>query len=131
MWMDESFLIHYAGMDAAVFIRFLRLGMRLFFWSSLFLTGILIPVNITGDDGASELTALSLSNIPPGSVRLWAPVFCLWFLTLLCLYYLHHEYKEVRCVALRPDGALNVYENRLFRSRINSACAQGLGASSA
>lgn len=38
------------------------------------------------------LEALSLTHLPPGSQRFYAPVVCMWFFTLLLLAMLNHEW---------------------------------------
>ncbi|KAK6141432.1 hypothetical protein DH2020_024837 [Rehmannia glutinosa] len=74
--MPEPELIDHAGLDSAVYIRIYLLGLKIFVPIALLAFAVLVPVNWTGrtlasvkDLTFSDIDKLSISNVPPGSIR--------------------------------------------------------------
>lgn len=57
---------------------------------------VLMPLNLMGGGQLAQLEQLSLSNLPPGSVLLWAPLVASYGMTALVLRLLHREDAMVR-----------------------------------
>ncbi|KAG8486518.1 hypothetical protein CXB51_019994 [Gossypium anomalum] len=75
--MSESELINHAGLDSAIFLRIYSLGFKIFVPITVVALLILIPVNVSSGTlfflrkelVVSDIDKLSISNVPPKSVR--------------------------------------------------------------
>lgn len=136
------------GVDAYMYLRYLRLCLHIVavsgFWGML----VLFPIFATGGGHAVGWYHLSMSNIVQGSWRLWFPAVYMWYLTFYVLFLMNEEYKhfvEVRRDylakeeqnvdpqhqytimienipnELRSDKALYDYFNALFPEKVHSA----------
>ena len=90
---DEETL-RVAGIDAYVFLRFVRLLATLFPRCVLGAC-ILFPVYSTAQNSSVTpgIQRVGMGNLPVGSPRLWATTFVVWFYTLYALYLLYEEYR--------------------------------------
>ncbi|KAM1049385.1 hypothetical protein ACFX2C_028494 [Malus domestica] len=108
--VSEDEILQSNGLDALIIIRLFKFGIRFFVVCSLIGLVVLVPVNYNGDGLAARsdhsLNFFSISNISPGSNRLWVHCSCLWFISLYGVYLLHKEYKEI--LAKRIQQLLNV-----------------------
>lgn len=90
---DEDIYV-FAGFDALVFIRFLRLMLKFALCTMPYGLIVLLPLNVVGgnklDDG---LNKLSMSNIVHESKHLWAHWVAVWFYSLLVCYFCWSEWK--------------------------------------
>jgi hypothetical protein len=91
-------IIHIAGLDAYIFLRYLKMCTQI---AAICGLGVLIlfPVYATSsvdvdDDSVAGITLVSMANIPPNSKRLWASLLCVYFFTLTFLYFIHKEYEN-------------------------------------
>ncbi|GJE89817.1 hypothetical protein PsYK624_059250 [Phanerochaete sordida] len=87
------------GMDAYMFLRFLRLLVILFASITLISCGILIPVDVIGvsnpQSGSDTLTRLSWTNIPPGDRgRYAAHLAVVWVSTLWTVFLVRRELQH-------------------------------------
>mmetsp|Transcript_45809 Transcript_45809/g.67615 ORF Transcript_45809/g.67615 Transcript_45809/m.67615 type:complete len:922 (-) Transcript_45809:416-3181(-) len=83
------------GLDSYMFLRFLRLGFRIACFASVLGVFLLIPVYYTG--GATgpeteEFNSLTLTNVLPGSSRLWASIICWYTFVIFLLKELRQEW---------------------------------------
>ncbi|XP_076957749.1 hyperosmolality-gated Ca2+ permeable channel 1.7-like [Bidens hawaiensis] len=120
--MPEPELIEHAGLDSAVYIRIYLLGLKIFCPITLLSFAVLVPVNYTGehfevmktnmkDLTFSDIDKLSISNIAPGSSRLYAHIVMAYVFTFWTCYALYREYMIVAKMRLhfianerrRPD----------------------------
>ncbi|KAG0054424.1 hypothetical protein BGZ89_002643 [Linnemannia elongata] len=75
-WITASFkvkdteLLEKVGLDAYMFLRFLRMSAMLFGGCTLLAVPILIPINVTGGGNAGELLELTIGNVAM-PWRLW------------------------------------------------------------
>ncbi|XP_009354442.2 CSC1-like protein At3g54510 [Pyrus x bretschneideri] len=108
--VSEDEILQSNGLDALIIIRLFKFGIRFFVVCSLIGLVVLVPVNYNGDGLTARsdhsLDFFSISNISPGSNRLWVHCSCLWFISLYGIYLLHKEYKEI--LAKRIQQLLNV-----------------------
>ncbi|XP_051118471.1 CSC1-like protein At4g02900 [Andrographis paniculata] len=100
--MPEPELIQHAGLDSAVYIRIYLLGLKIFVPIALLAFGVLVPVNWTGkalandkDITYSDVDKLSISNVPPGSLRFVAHIGMAYIFTFWTFYVLYKEYQIV------------------------------------
>ncbi|KAJ3169560.1 hypothetical protein HDU88_000751 [Geranomyces variabilis] len=112
--LPESYIAENVGLDAVMFLRFLKMCTMLFAILSLFLIPILVPINYySSDDHAADhpardngnstggvkflqesLKSYSFSNIPAGSSFLWAHIVCAYAVSCLTYYFLFTSYRE-------------------------------------
>lgn len=82
------------GLDSYMFLRFLRLGMRVSLVGSILGIIVLIPIYVTGNatgPQTQEFSSITLAHVEQGSPRLWASAVC-W--TLFILFVLREIYTE-------------------------------------
>lgn len=93
---SEADLIRESGLDTAIYLRLLRFGLEIFFWISLCVLAVILPVNVTGgqvetdlankpDSPVSDFDKLSLSNVPAESYRMWAHVIMVYIVSGIVL----------------------------------------------
>jgi len=139
-----------SGVDAYMYLRYLRLCLNLTLTSGFWAMVILFPVFATGGGGQDGLYHLSIANVEDGSSwRFWFPVVFMWLFTMYVFHVMNEEFKhfmEVRMEflvrgdkdihpqhqnslmienipkELRSDKALYDYFNTLFPNKIYSAC---------
>eukprot|EP00897_Mesotaenium_endlicherianum_P009632 jgi/Mesen1/8698/ME000052S08130 len=115
-WLTEVFttkedaLVSFSGLDAAVYLKFLRTCCFILLWALLYCLPVLLPLCISDDFYSrskaqqtdpdkevsfSDFDKLSMGNITPQSKRLWA--FCIgaYWVTLGALYILFRTYIDV------------------------------------
>lgn len=91
---DET-LMKQVGLDALMYLKFVKVGIKLF--SSLSLIGltILLPLNINGTNEAAQgLERLTMARIAQGEDTLWFHAGSVWVFTLIAFYLLHNTYDE-------------------------------------
>ncbi|KAJ7371194.1 Transmembrane protein 63C [Desmophyllum pertusum] len=88
---DEVF--QYAGIDALVHMRFLKLCFKIALVLMPYGIIVLIPVNYFGGGDLSGLDRIALSNIAVKSQKVWAHVVAAWVYTLIICYLLYQEWK--------------------------------------
>ncbi|KAK9070105.1 hypothetical protein SSX86_010504 [Deinandra increscens subsp. villosa] len=120
--MPEPELIQHAGLDSAVYIRIYLLGLKIFCPITLLSFAVLVPVNYSGENFEemktnmkdltySDIDKLSISNVAPGSSRLYAHIVMAYVFTIWTCYALYNEYMIVAKMRLhflanerrRPD----------------------------
>lgn len=96
--VDDDECLRNVGLDAYMFLRFLRLSARMTLLGYV-LSMILIPVYATGEArGASteDFNQLTLARVSNGSPRLWATVGAWW---IFCAFILMELWKEWKLYA--------------------------------
>ena len=137
-----------AGLDAYMFLRFIRMCSVICSVSAVYGLLILWPVYYTGGEGTDEWYVLSLANVTDGSPRLWAGCIFMWIFSLFVLWMIKLElihYYDLRLEflglgddgmnpiynysliiekipgSLQSDKALREYFNRIFPGKVHSA----------
>lgn len=90
---DEE-ILESIGLDGLVFLRFLRLCIKMTGIAALCGIVFLIPVYSTGPgvEGVVGINLYTMGNIQQKGRRLWVPVFFTYVFSLTLLYLLHKEY---------------------------------------
>lgn len=86
-----------------MYLRFVRLLIRIFTLGSTILVPIVVPVNLSGRADQDGLEAMSLSNIVHGSPRIWAHLAAIYVFSGIVLYLVHGEFDSV-CHAVVPSA---------------------------
>ncbi|KND05124.1 uncharacterized protein SPPG_00794 [Spizellomyces punctatus DAOM BR117] len=110
--LPESYIAENVGLDAVMFLRFLRMCCFIIIGLICVLIPILIPVNVMSNPPDSEsrssvnstsgrfyfgkesLERYSFSSVPPGSSFLWAHIVCAYFVSAVTYYFLFTSYRD-------------------------------------
>ena len=90
---NDDDVFYYAGIDALVYLRFMKLCLKISFIILPYGIAVLLPLNFYGGEKLGELEQLSMSNISQGSPKLWAHLLGIWVYTLVICYFLLEEWK--------------------------------------
>lgn len=90
---NDDDVFYYAGIDALVYMRFLKLCIKISFLIFPYGIAVLLPLNCYGIADLSGLDKLSMSNLGQRSERLWAHLVAAWVYTLIICYLLYLEWK--------------------------------------
>ncbi|KAL4348865.1 hypothetical protein GQ457_17G019730 [Hibiscus cannabinus] len=106
--MSETELINHAGLDSAVFLRIYTLGLKIFVPITVVALVILIPVNVSSGTlfflrkelVVSDIDKLSISNVPPESIRFFVHIGLEYLFTFWICFMLYKEYDNVATMRL-------------------------------
>ncbi|XP_039001367.1 CSC1-like protein At1g32090 [Hibiscus syriacus] len=106
--MSETQLISHAGLDSAVFLRIYTLGLKIFVPITVVALVILIPVNVSSGTlfflrkelVVSDIDKLSISNVPPESIRFFVHIGLQYLFTFWICFMLYKEYDTVATMRL-------------------------------
>ncbi|KIV79627.1 hypothetical protein PV11_07177 [Exophiala sideris] len=134
---NEPFLVQRIGMDAVVFLRTARMLRNIFLILGLVGIAIMIPVNVTMgnktvSNGSSAFTVMTPLYI--WGRGLWAQVVLAWFMDLIVIYFLWHNYRRIhqlrRTYLESPEYQRSLHSRTLLirdipsKSRSNEGIAQ-------
>lgn len=122
----EDEIVRRIGLDAAMFLRFVRSQLTTFAIIAFFCCALLWPVygtasnkNLPDDDAnfVDGLQIISLSNVPVGNARLWATLIGEYFVCAVVLFFLWKDYnayasyrREYRTAENPGNYAIVVYD---------------------
>ncbi|APA12935.1 hypothetical protein SS1G_08418 [Sclerotinia sclerotiorum 1980 UF-70] len=114
--IPDTYALQHQGLDAYLFLRFLRMTVVIMFVGCCITWPILFPVNATGGGGAKQLDMLSMGNIDSstssGRNRHYATCFVGWIFFGFVLFLVTRE--TIYYVNLRQAFLLNpVFANRI------------------
>ncbi|CAJ1931004.1 unnamed protein product [Sphenostylis stenocarpa] len=106
--MSESEIISHAGLDSAAFLRIYTLGLKIFVPITVVALLILIPVNVSSGTlfflkrelVVSDIDKLSISNVPPKSIRFFVHIALEYLFTIWICFLLYKEYDNVASMRL-------------------------------
>lgn len=88
---DDVF--EYAGFDALVYIRFLKLCVKISLVILPYGIAVLLPLNIYGGHKGTGLPKMTMSNLLEDSPKMWAHFVAVWVYTFVIFYLLYEEWK--------------------------------------
>lgn len=122
----EDEIVQRIGLDAAMFLRFVRSQLITFAIVALFCCGLLWPVYGTAGnkdlptgnvDHVGGLQVISLSNVPVGNARLWATLIAEYVVCAVVIFFLWKDYsayadyrREYRTAENPSNYAVVVYD---------------------
>jgi len=91
-----SKILECGGLDAYMFLRFIRMCGYITGVSGLWGMAILWPVFASGGDGEASVGwyRLSMAHLTQGDWRIWFPTVFMWLLTFYVMYLMNEEYKH-------------------------------------
>ncbi|KAJ2528276.1 phosphate metabolism protein 7, partial [Coemansia sp. RSA 1937] len=91
--VDEDKIIKRVGLDTYMFLRYMRSMFVIFVVLSFLSLVTILPVNITGGAGATELNVLTIANVPSESTKLWVHIV---FFMLFVAWVLRNIFVELQ-----------------------------------
>lgn len=88
---DDVF--NYAGIDALVYMRFMRLCVKISIVILPYGVAVLLPLNLYGGFDLSGLSKFTLSNLKENSQKMWAHFVAVWVYTVIICYMLYEEWR--------------------------------------
>jgi hypothetical protein len=108
-------------LDGYLLLRYLKLCILLCLGGCVILCPLLLPLNVTGDGGMSQLDALTIANVKNGSLRTYAHSCCTilffgWVMFVIRrekIFYLDlkHEYRVLKRQIGHPDFRTVLFTN--------------------
>ncbi|ORX83949.1 DUF221-domain-containing protein [Anaeromyces robustus] len=121
--IKESFVLHSVGLDAAVFLRFLKTGIYLFTIMSFLGVSILLPINYAGGEirqsdpyNAYEFSELNviqqmtIQNISAKSISFRVHIIFTWIFSVLTYCFIFRFYNS--CRILKEEYIARIAKNR-------------------
>ncbi|OIV96794.1 hypothetical protein TanjilG_18254 [Lupinus angustifolius] len=107
--MSETEIINHAGLDSAAFLRIYTLGLKIFVPVTVVALLVLIPVNVSSGTlfnlkkelVVSDIDKLSISNVPPKSIRFFVHIALEYLVTIWVCFLLYKEYNNVSTMRLQ------------------------------
>ncbi|XP_032233382.2 CSC1-like protein ERD4 [Nematostella vectensis] len=90
---NDDDIFFYSGIDAFVYIRFMKLCFKISLILLPYGIAVLLPLNHYGGMDATGLDKLTMSNIKERSPKLWAHLVAVWGYTLVICYLLYEEWR--------------------------------------
>lgn len=115
-WIMPAFMtsdddvFYYAGIDALMYLRFMKLCLKISLVILPYGLAVLLPLNYYGGNKLSELEELAMSNLKQGSSKMWAHLLGIWVYTLVMLYLLLEEWKVYS--VYRQEHLAKGYQNQ-------------------
>ncbi|KAF9178756.1 hypothetical protein BGZ51_007521 [Haplosporangium sp. Z 767] len=122
--ISEEFYIANVGLDAVMFLRFLKMCLQFCIFNGVLGGIILLPIHYTASDLTTEVRKFSIQNVPPDSNTLWAHVFLTYMVTISWMFLLFKNYWQ--WMDLRREYTLQrirqgeIAERSVFISRLPS-----------
>ena len=99
-WISPAFMVNdddlfgHIGMDSLVYLRFLRMAMKIAVFTLPFGLIVLLPLNYHGGWNLKEgLDRISMSNVKIGSRKHWAHFLAVWIYSFGVFYLMYEEWK--------------------------------------
>ena len=90
---NDDDVFYYAGIDALVYMRFLKLCVKISLIIMPYGIAVLLPLNYYGKGGLHGLDKVAMSNVQAQSSKVWAHLVAAWFYTVIICYLLYEEWK--------------------------------------
>lgn len=131
---NEKELVQHAGMDAAIFLRFIAMLRNIFLILSLLACGILLPVNLTQttDNSKDQSWLLLITPLNVWNEASWSLVVVIYLSTFVVVGFLWWNYKKVlqlrRLYFESPDYQNSLHARTLMLNDIpkNMASDEGI-----
>ncbi|KAF9905976.1 hypothetical protein EC991_001135 [Linnemannia zychae] len=122
--IPEEFYINNIGLDAVMFLRFLKMCLQFCIFNGIIAGIILLPIHYTAGGESQEVQRFSILNVLEGSNLLWAHVFLVYLASISWMFLLFKNYWQ--WMDLRREYTLQrirqgeIAERSIFISRLPS-----------
>ncbi|KAG0345874.1 hypothetical protein BG004_002866 [Podila humilis] len=122
--IPEEFYITNVGLDAVMFLRFIKMCLQFCVFNAIVVGTILLPIHYTAKGEYTELSRMSILNVPNDSNVLWAHVFLTYLVTVSWMFLIFKNYWQ--WMDLRREYTLQrirqgeIAERSIFISRLPS-----------
>mmetsp|Transcript_19053 Transcript_19053/g.27923 ORF Transcript_19053/g.27923 Transcript_19053/m.27923 type:complete len:1047 (+) Transcript_19053:87-3227(+) len=104
-----SKVLSVGGLDAYMFLRYIRMCIRITFTACIWSIFILFPVFTTGNMEKGGWYHFSMANVDQSSWRIWFPTVFMWLMTIFVLWMIRKEYHHY--LAMRMEFLGTTKEN--------------------
>ncbi|KAF9958105.1 hypothetical protein BGZ65_001671, partial [Modicella reniformis] len=122
--IPEEFYVDNVGLDAVMFLRFIRMCFHFCLFNGLVVGIILLPIHYSGGGNEVEVPRMSIANVKNNSDTLWAHVMLTYLVTVSWMFLLFKNYWQ--WMDLRREYTLEriregeIAERSVFISRLPS-----------
>ncbi|KAG0278849.1 hypothetical protein BGZ95_002955, partial [Linnemannia exigua] len=122
--IPEEFYINNIGLDAVMFLRFLKMCLQFCIFNGIIIGIILLPIHYTAGGDSQEVQRFSILNVLEDSNLLWAHVFLTYLASISWMFLLFKNYWQ--WMDLRREYTLQrirqgeIAERSIFISRLPS-----------
>ncbi|KAF9914146.1 hypothetical protein BX616_008877 [Lobosporangium transversale] len=122
--LKEEFYINNVGLDAVMYLRFLRMCFHFCVFNGIVAGGILLPIHYFAGGTLTEVARMSITNVPRDTNLFWAHVFLTYVISLSWMFLLFKNYWQ--WMDLRREYTLQrirhgeIAERSIFISRLPS-----------
>ncbi|CAG8646359.1 22709_t:CDS:2, partial [Gigaspora margarita] len=114
--LDDNFYLKSVGLDALMYIRFLRMSFQFVLFNAFVVGIILAPTNYFAGGTSDGVEALSINNIPQNKTKtLWAHMICTYIVSFSWMYLLYKNYYDY--MILHRDHLLKKVETDSITAR--------------
>ncbi|KAJ5648196.1 hypothetical protein N7490_004568 [Penicillium lividum] len=97
----EAQLVDTVGLDAVIFLRFIKMCRNIFILMSIIGCAIMIPVNLAESKSNANYSALSVLELMTplyvtNTMAIWSQVACAWAFDIIVVFFLWRNYRAVR-----------------------------------
>lgn len=92
--ISEKETLEMIGLDAYMFLRYLRMLIFMFITIGVYSSITLFPIYSTNSDIAIGINSITMANIKLGDNSLWASFVSIWIFTLFFLFLFYKEYEN-------------------------------------
>ncbi|CAG8454248.1 2577_t:CDS:2, partial [Cetraspora pellucida] len=93
IFLPDEFYLTRVGLDALMYIRFLRMAFQFLLFNSIVVGLILMPTNYFAGGFGDGVEVLSINNIPVNKTQpLWAHMICTYIVSISWMYLSYKNY---------------------------------------
>ncbi|CAG8723102.1 5542_t:CDS:2 [Cetraspora pellucida] len=116
IFLSDEFYLTRVGLDALMYIRFLRMAFQFLLFNSIIVGLILMPTNYFAGGFADGVEVLSINNIPVNKTQpLWAHMICTYIVSISWMYLSYKNYYHY--MTLHRQHLLNKVETDSITAR--------------
>ncbi|KAJ5760704.1 hypothetical protein N7520_007860 [Penicillium odoratum] len=99
----EAQLVDTVGLDAVIFLRFIKMCRNIFICMSIIGCAIMIPVNLAESKSNANYSSLSVLELMTplyvtNTMAIWSQVACAWAFDIIVVFFLWRNYRAVRAL---------------------------------
>ncbi|CAG8560685.1 1315_t:CDS:2 [Paraglomus occultum] len=114
LFLPEKFFLTHVGLDAVMYIRFLRMAVIFLAFNVVVVGAILLPLNYYGGADMQGVEVLSINNVAGVNGNyLWAHAICTYIISVSWMYLLYQNYFDF--VRMRKEH----YKNKVTSGSVS------------
>ncbi|CAG8838540.1 35517_t:CDS:1, partial [Racocetra persica] len=116
IFLPDEFYLTRVGLDALMYIRFLRMSFQFLLFNAIIVGLILMPINYLAGGSGDGVEIFSINNIPVSKLQpLWAHMICTYLVSISWMYLSYKNYYDY--MILHRDHLLKKVNNDSITAR--------------